>query len=271
MQKLIEQLEQISKEKNDLLKKEQELVGLIAKEDSKRMHAYLEIPDHRNNGEDFFSDLDSPMNRFGHKYGKSVILSIELPEHHINIVVPFNVTKNKDNYFISFDKYELGWIGLWTGGLEIGSIIELNNSKEGQILTRFLATRSNLTKYLSSDHSEDISISDFIIKNLESSKEELNKLFVNQNIFSNNKSYKGKHVLIDEDFKDNLYEKMTMLTKSLATSIENKNFESFEEEFDVDDINSLAQIVSQFETIRHKSQLDKDLKTNLSKPIRNKI
>lgn len=271
MQKLIEQLEQISKEKNDLFKKEQELVGLIVKEDSKRMHAYLEIPDYRNGGEDFFSDLDSPMNRFGHKSGKSVILSIELPEHHINIVTPFNITKNKDNYFISCDKEDLGWIGLWTGGLPIENIIELNNSKEGQILTKFLATRSNLTKYLSSDHSENISISEFITKNLELSKEKLDTLFTNQNIFSDNKVYKGKNILIDEDFKKNLYEKMTLLTNSLTNSIENKNFESFEEEFEVDDVNSLVQIVSQFEIIRHKSQLDKDLKTNLSKPIRNKI
>lgn len=272
MENLIKELNDLADEKGKILRRELDVLSLIKQENSFKMHAYHEIPNISNNGEELLGDLESALNIKNQKASKVVILSIELPEHHINIITPYDILSHKDCYILKCDKEDAGWLGMWSGNLENDQIIELNSSKEGKPLVKFLPTRSNFSKYLTSNHSEKISISDFIKEALNRSVAELNNVFTNGELFNGSFKYKnGKKVLLDENFTENLIEKLNLLTIKTANDIEDKKFERFEEDFDSDEMKSLVDVVYKFEAFHNKAKLDNELNINSVKRNKNKI
>lgn len=272
MKKLIEELEKITEEKYAITRKELDILSAIKKENCLKMHSYHELPDTEEFEEKFLEGLDSPVHGFGHSTNRSLILSVELPDHHINIITPYNILMYKDHYLLKCDKDDNGWLGMWTGNLENDQIIELNSSKLDNKLEKFLPTRNNLSQFLISEHCESICVPDFILKSVEQSTSQLTELFLKSKQF--NGFYKcdnGKKIILDKDFMENLVGKMTQLGQKLANDIKDKDFESSFEDFDPDEIKSLEEIVYKFETIYNKTKLESELSTNLTKRSKNKI
>lgn len=272
MKKLIEELEKITEEKYAIIKKELDILSAIKRKNCLKMHSYHELPDTEEFEEKFLEGLDSPVHGFGHSTNRSLILSIELPDHHINIITPYNISMYTDHYLLKCDKDENGWLGMWDGGIPDKQIIELNSSKLGGKLENFLPTRNNISQFLISEHCENICLPDFIVKSVEQSTSQLTELFLKDKLFNGFfKSNNGKKIILDKYFIENLVGKMTQLGHKLASDIKDKNFKVFEEEFDSDEIKSLEKIVYKFETIYNKTKLENELSSNLTKRSRNKI